>query len=267
MCFIHLFIYLQLKRKVCGGKSHTTLLIPLTRNSIFFPQTHYPIFIVFCCANSSIGILYKNATYRLKEWLAEKNGSLYKCTIQLGNIQFLHCPALISHPPIDTIRLVTLIHVVSACKHVFLFQSCPCSMLLWRYQLLWSVKWQVIRPPVECVSNARLEKVSASPENGGKTRCKWTRMQMRECEILEDLISSYTLTSKALIGKILFTEKKKNHFTPWIQPHAAESSCRGHDGVDLRCLKVRLTPMNACERSHWRTQPLRHQTEPHCLAC
>lgn len=78
--------------------------------------------------------------------------------MQLGNIQFLHCPALIPHSPIDTIRLVTLIHAVSACKRVFLFQSCPCSMLLWRYQLPWSVKWQVIRPPVERVSNARLEK-------------------------------------------------------------------------------------------------------------
>lgn len=39
-------------------------------------------------------------------------------------------------------------------------------------------------------------------------------MQMRECEILEDLIRGYTLNSKALIGKILFTEKKKNNFTP-----------------------------------------------------
>lgn len=203
----YLFIYLQLKRKVCGGKSHTTLLIPLTRNSFFFPKPIIPFSLVFCRANSSIRILYKNAAYRLKEWLAEKNGSLYKCTIQLGHIQFLHCPALISHSPIDPIRLVTLIHVVSACKHMFLFQSCPGSMLLWRYQLLWSAKWQVIRPPVERVSNARSEKVSASPENGGKTRCKWTRMQMREWEILEDLISGYTLNSKALIGKILFQKR------------------------------------------------------------
>lgn len=185
--------------------------------------------------------------------------------MQLGHIQF-H-PALISHSPIEAIRLVTLIHVISACKHVFLFQSCPCSMLLWRYQPLWSAKWQVIRPPVERVSNARLEKVSASPENGGKTRCKWTCMQMRECEILVDLISSCTLNSKALIAKIFFTEKKKNHSTPWIYPDAAESCCRGHDGVDLCCLKVHLTPMNACEHSHWWIRPLRHQTEPHCLAC
>lgn len=61
---------------------------------------------------------------------------------------------------------------------------------------------------MEHVSNARLEKVSASPENGGKTSCKRTRMQMSECEILEDLISGYTLNSKALIGKISRRRKR-----------------------------------------------------------
>lgn len=124
-------------------------------------------------------------------------------------------------------------------KHVCLLQSCLCSMLLWRYQVLWSVKWQVIRPPVD------VHLMTGRKKNDWETRCKLTCMQMRDCEILEGLISSYTLNSKALIGKILFTGNKKHNSTPQIYHHAAESCCRGHDGVDLCCLSVHLTPMNA----------------------